>query len=113
MCGTQGLLAASLSLLVVLACASDAVADQAREQALIDYNINQVKERLTEPELAEFRGVFFSERAGVPVACGEVNVRSSAGRETGFLRFVGAGSLGAFLPFDVDDFDGLWRHFCG
>ena len=84
--------------------------DQA--QGWIAYNQDLLRQRLREPDAAEFRNVFFSRKAGVPVACGEVNAKTDSGAMSGFQRFVGAGSVGVFLPWDVDDFDALWAHFC-
>jgi hypothetical protein len=86
---------------------------QGADQALIARNQEQLKTRLPDPGSARFRAVFVSRHAGVPVACGEVAAKTVTGEDSGFMRFVGAGSLGVFLPGDVDDFDALWRHFCG
>lgn len=89
------------------------LAAQERDDALIAAAKNQLASRLDDPEDVRFRNVFVSRRAGVPVACGEVAAKSSDAGGRGFVRFVGAGSLGVFLPADVDDFGALWRHFCG
>lgn len=83
------------------------------EAAWIAYNKDKVLERLPDPDSARFRNLFFSRNAGVPVACGEVNAKTASGTFSGFVPFVGAGSLGAFFPGDVDDFDALWQWFCG
>ena len=88
-----------------------ALAD-AEEEAWIAMNLEQLRGRLIHPDSAQTRGVFISRKAGVPVVCGEVNTLIAAGEETGFEPFIGAGSLGVFLPFDVDDFAALWGHFC-
>lgn len=99
--------------LALLVLAPAAVRAQMSDDAWIAYNQDQLKSRLPDPESTRFRGVFLSRRAGVPVACGEVSAGSATGGQGDYERFVGAGSLGAFLRADVDDFDALWDHFCG
>ncbi len=88
--------------------APGALADQAEEEGWIALNQDLLRQRLEDPAGAVFRETFFSRKAGVPVACGEVKLPDSAD----YQRFVGAGSVGVFLPHEVDDFDALWRHFC-
>ena len=100
-------------LLLALAAAPGRAETEAERQGWIAYNQDLLKQRLDDPESARFRGVFFSRKAGVPVACGEVDLGADAGGDTGFQRFVGAGSVGVFLPADVDDFKALWQAFCG
>ena len=86
----------------------DALADQAEEEGWIAHNQELLRQRLEDPADVVFRETFFSRKAAVPVACGEVKLPEAAG----FQRFVGAGSVGVFLPGDVADFDALWGHFC-
>ena len=95
-------------LLLALAAAPVRAETEAEKQGWIAYNQDLLKKRLADPESARFRNVFFSRKAGVPVACGEVKLPEVAD----FQRFVGAGSVGVFLPGDMDDFDALWGHFC-
>ena len=102
--------ALALGLWLVLVPSLTQAEDQ--EQGWIAYNKDLLKQRLRDADSAEFRNVFFSRKAGVPVACGEVNAPTASGAMSGFQRFVGAGSVGVFLPWDVDDFDTLWGHFC-
>lgn len=82
------------------------------DEGWIAYNRDLLKQRLRHPELAEFRGLYLSRKGGVPVLCGEVNARNSDGSESGFQRFLGAGSVGVFFPDEVDDFQALWSTFC-
>ena len=99
----------ALILALILAfAASGAFADQTEEQAWIAHNQELLRQRLEDPAGLDFRETFFSRKAGVPVACGEVKLPEVAD----FQRFVGAGSVGVFLPGDMDDFDALWGHFC-
>ena len=98
--------------LVLFVMASESTAAQMSDEGWIAYNQDQLRSRLPDPESARFRDVFISRKAGVPVACGEVSARTVTGEYSEHVRFVGAGSLGAFLPGDVDDFEALWRHFC-
>lgn len=104
-----------LLLLIVVACASvSPIAVRAAENdaGWIAYNKDLLKKRLRHPELAEFRGLYLSRKGGVPALCGELNARNSDGSESGFQRFLGAGSMGVFFPDEVDDFEALWRTFC-
>ncbi len=103
-------LAMGLLLFVMAPVASSA---QEPDNALIAAAKERLIARLQNPTNAQFRSVFVSRRAGVPVVCGEVAAPPSGAGSGNFVRFVGAGSLGVFLPGDVDDFGALWRHFCG
>ena len=96
------------SALLLASGASGALADQAEEADWIAHNQDLLRRRLADPAAAVFRESFFSRKAGVPVACGEVKMPEAAD----YQRFVGAGSVGVFLPDEVDDFDALWGHFC-
>lgn len=100
------------SLLLSLGLTVGQVQADDQDQGWIAYNTDLLKQRLRNPDSAEFRNVFLSRKASVPVACGEVNATTESGVMSGFQRFVGAGSVGVFLPWDVDDFDTLWGHFC-
>ncbi|MFQ5774610.1 MAG: hypothetical protein ACE5GS_08845 [Kiloniellaceae bacterium] len=102
----------ALALALLLGPAERIALGDDEAQGWIAYNQDLLKRRLREPESARFRNVFFSRKAGVPVACGEVEAKTASGAMSGFQRFVGAGSVGVFLPGDVDDFETLWRHFC-
>lgn len=98
---------------LLFAVAQVAVLAQEPDEALIAAAKDQLVARLQDPDNAQFRNIFVSGRAGVPVACGEVTAKPTGAGSGSFVRFIGAGSLGVFLPGDVDDFGALWRHFCG
>ena len=103
----------SFLLLFAFAAGGTLAARAAEDDAgWITYNRDLLKQRLRHPELAEFRGLYLSRKGGVPALCGEVNARNSDGSESGFQRFLGAGSVGVFFPDEVDDFEALWRTFC-
>lgn len=72
-----------------------------------------IKRKLKDPRSAEFRNVFFSDKGGSPVTCGEVNSKNSYGGFAGFQRFVAAGNTNlAFLETEVDDFATVWNKLC-
>jgi hypothetical protein len=73
----------------------------------------EAKEKLKDPDSAEFRDVRFYSGAGVPVACGEVNAKNGFGGYNGFERFVALGPEGAFLDSEVSGgIAGVWGKFC-
>ena len=72
-----------------------------------------VQDILKDPDSAEFRGVFYSEKGGVPMACGEVNSKNSMGGFTGFQRFVSRGTKElTVLEEQVAGFQVTWNEFC-
>lgn len=73
-----------------------------------------IKQRLKDPDSAEFRGMFFAD-VSAPVACGEVNSKNSFGGYTGYKRFVTGNSPDlTFVETDMDagEFDKLWKELC-
>ena len=95
-----------------LALSGAAVSADDEAAGWIAYNKDLLRQRLVAPDSARFREVFFSRKAGVPVVCGEVDSKDATDAYTGYERFVGAGSVGVFFRWDVNDFEALWRHFC-
>jgi hypothetical protein len=85
-----------------------------KEAAYIDLNKDQVKERLKDPDSAQFRDVFVSNTGGLPVVCGEVNAKNSFGGYGGFQRFISAGTLQLVAKdMAAGEFDTSWVKFCG
>lgn len=72
-----------------------------------------VKQKLKDPRSAQFRNVFFSQKGGVPVACGEVNSKNSLGGYGGYQRFIGTDDIAlTFLEEEVSDFGNIWQQLC-
>ena len=66
---------------------------------MIDKTKTAVKQRLKDPESAEFSSVKTVEYQGSTVVCGYVNASNSFGGKSGLQRFVGAGDT-VFLEED-------------
>jgi hypothetical protein len=88
-------------------------ADEFKQYAWISSSEQSVKEKLRDPDSAEFRNVRFYSGAGVPVSCGEVNAKNGFGGYTGFERFVAMGPEMAYLDSEVAEGIGeVWNKFC-
>lgn len=90
-------------------------ADVSRQYALIVMAKNAIRERLRDPDSAQFRNVRFYSGGGTAVACGEVNAKNGFGGYTGYKQFVGASSQLAFLASDMDnpsEWTEIWNSFC-
>jgi hypothetical protein len=102
-------------LIVLLLSAQQALSADSREAAWNAKNEEIVRQKVRDPDSATFRNVFFSDKSGAPVTCGEVNSRNGFGGYTGFQRFVGAGSsFGVYLEeeFVAGDFPVVWQKLC-
>ena len=108
-------------ILTLLICASPFV--QARtpynqstdhkEIGWMDLGMDQIRDRLKDPESADFTDVFFSRSGGIAAACGYVNAKNSFGGYIGKQRFFTAGdSVPAILESDMPDFATIWNKFC-
>lgn len=77
--------------------AADSAAEVARfrrqrEPSYIRQEQDKIKQRLRDPESAQFRNVAVY-YAVTPMVCGEVNAKNALGGYTGFTRFISAGEL--------------------
>ncbi|QFU25272.1 hypothetical protein FS418_11180 [Shewanella sp. YLB-09] len=86
----------------------------AKKIAWMDKGKNAVKQRLKDPNSAEFRNVYFHRGSdNIPVTCGEVNSKNSFGGYGGFQKFVSGGTLElSILQNEVSDFSVTWKQLC-
>lgn len=75
---------------------------------------NALKERLREPDSAEFKNVIIvTYQDKLNVVCGEVNAKNGFGGMTGFQPFVSLGSAQmTWLPTDSKTFADDWNKYC-
>lgn len=86
-----------------------------RSVAWIDRAKGAIKQKLKDPDSAEFQRVkFFAQREKLPpLVCGEVNAKNSFGGRAGFQRFISAGSSDlSYLETEMSDFESAWRMMC-
>lgn len=86
-----------------------------RSVAWIDRAKGAIKQKLKDPESAEFQRVkFFAQREKLPpLVCGEVNAKNSFGGKAGFQRFISAGSSElSYLETEMSDFESAWTMMC-
>jgi hypothetical protein len=101
--------------LFVAACDEPSPADKQRmdDHNYILDNQDRLKNRLKDPESAQFRNVFISSISGKRVVCGEVNARNSYGGLMGFERFVAAPVIQVTeSSMEAYDFAVTWEKFC-
>ncbi len=94
---------------------SESTSDQrAREFAWIEKGKESVREKLKDPDSAQFEDVFFNRgEDDLPITCGKVNSKNSFGGYNGFQRFLSAGSSElTYLEEQVQDFGVVWKKFC-
>lgn len=58
------------------------------EELMISIAPYLIRLLLKDPDSAQFKGIFASQKSGLPVACGQVNARNSFGGYTGWKLFV-------------------------
>lgn len=93
-------IAATMICLALAACAPSEADKKADFQSwMIDKTKTAVKQRLKDPESAEFNSVHTVDYQGSLVVCGYVNAKNSFGGKNGMQRFVGAGDT-VFLEED-------------
>lgn len=103
--------------LVLVACSVDpseleSASKEAKQTAWVKQSQDAIRALLDDPSSAQFRNVHFFQGGGVPVTCGEVTAKSSAGAYDGYQRFVAAGDALAALETRADDFENLWALLC-
>ena len=94
-----------------------AYADTSKQFAWIEASKDAIRQRLRDPESAEFRNVHFYSGGPAAVACGEVNSKNGFGGYTGYERFIAAGNVGGlvFLASDLSspsEMDKAWMETC-
>ena len=91
--------------------------DTSKQSLWIVMSQDAIKERLRDPDSADFRNTRFYSGGKVPVVCGEVNAKNAFGGFTGFERFIASGDNTeiAFLESDLaagESLDEAWNAFC-
>jgi hypothetical protein len=83
------------------------------QYAWITSSEESVKQKLKDPDSAQFKDVRFYSGSGIPVTCGQVNAKNGFGGYTGFERFVAVGPKAAYLDSEVVEGIGeVWNKFC-
>ena len=89
------------------------ISQNTKEIVWIEKSKDTIRTKLKDPSSARFKGVFFSNASGSPVACGEVNSKNSLGGYAGYQYFIAAGNSNlAFLENEVADFATVWNKMC-
>jgi len=83
-----------------------------KQTVWVEKSKDAVRARLKDSKSAQFKGVFFSDISGTPVACGQVNSKNSYGGYTGYQNFIAGGDSLVFLQKEVDGFYKLWTELC-
>jgi hypothetical protein len=84
-----------------------------KEIAWMDLGVEQIRQKLKDPDSAEFSDVFFSKSGGVPAACGYVNAKNALGGYIGKQRFFTSGErVPVILESQMSDFSLIWNKFC-
>lgn len=87
--------------------------EETKSQVWVANGREAVEYKLKDARSAEFRNLYFSNKGGVPVSCGEVNSKNSFGGYVGFQRFISGGSSDTtFLEEEVAEFPTLWNRLC-
>lgn len=74
---------------------------------------SRVRQRMKDPDSAEFRSSYLSRKSGAPVVCGEVNANNSFGGKGGYQRFVASGDIIALEEQMADgEMDKTWAAVC-
>lgn len=90
-------------------------ADVGRQSLWIVRSKDAIRQRLKDPDSAQFRNVRFYSGGPSPVACGEVNAKNAFGGYGGFERFVASGTKLAFVASDMTspaEMDKVWKQMC-
>jgi hypothetical protein len=91
------------------------VTDLEREAAWVETGKHAVREKLKDPESAQFKDASFHRGAeGVPLSCGMVNSKNGVGGYVGWTRYMSGGSSDTtFLESEVrGGFQESWSQFC-
>lgn len=106
--------------LTMLSCAlslaacgdGEATRQSVKDDQLIFYAEEQVRQRLRDPGSAEFTGIRVSHKAGVPAICGRVNSHNAFGGMAGPERFISGGATALESDMAPGEFDVSWGQLC-
>jgi hypothetical protein len=103
----------ALSLLLALAACGKTAAQKQREDEATMTSLGEkyVKEKILEPEHAQFRNQFIG-KGGAP--CGEVNAKDAFGAYIGFQRYISVARDLTLIAHDVPpaEFEAQWQQLC-
>lgn len=105
-------LAASAVLLAACGDSSSSEPPEPSDAVYITLAQDAVKQRLRDPDSAEFSDVHVSRRAGVVAVCGYVNSRNGFGGMSGRQRFISGGATGLEEDFAEGEMDASWAQLC-
>lgn len=94
---------------------SDSESNSASRDGLwIIQNQDLIKQKLRDPESAQFKDTIVSRRSGSPIVCGLVNGKNAFGGYAGFQRFISAGQSIQILESDMaaGEMNIVWLRFC-
>ena len=99
-------------MLALAACGKTAAQKQQEEAAtLTQLGEKYVKEKILEPNKAQFRNQFVG-KGGAP--CGEVNAKDAFGAYLGYQRYISVARELTMLAQDLppDEFEESWQEMC-
>ncbi|MRW86650.1 hypothetical protein GJ698_21495 [Pseudoduganella sp. FT26W] len=106
-------LAITMALMLVLAACGKTAAQKQQEEAatLTTLGEKYVKEKILEPNQAQFRNQFIG-KGGAP--CGEVNAKDAFGGYIGYQRYISVARDLTLLAQDVSpaEFEAQWQQLC-
>jgi len=92
---------------------SSQISQNTQEAIWIEQSEDAVRERLKDPDSAQFKEVFFNNKGGIHAVCGQINSKNSYGGYSGYKYFISAGSKEmTFIENEVSDFSKVWNKFC-
>jgi len=88
--------------------------DRTKQERWIELSKDGIKQRLKDPDSANFKNVFFSTFEGKPIACGQVNSKNAFGGYGGYQRFIAAGKVIGILQEEMEpsEFAKSWNLMC-
>ena len=109
-------LVAAVLIVAVVAVPSADAQSNAQETRWVAISQTAVRNRLRDPNSAQFSDVYFTRAQlggrRITVVCGRVNSRNGFGGYSGTQRFIASGNDLVFLEEEVADFDVSWRQIC-
>lgn len=103
-----------IAVLFLSGCGNTEPSQEQKDASYISLNQDRMKDRLKDPDSAQFRNSFVSRSGGAPVVCGEINAKTSFGGYGGFKRFISAGDI-QIVETDMapGEMDKTWAKLCG
>lgn len=99
----------------LLLIASTAMADKTQEGIWVEKGKDAVREKLVDPNSADFKDVFFHRgTSDMPAVCGQVNSKNRMGGYTGYTDFISVVKMTLFVSdFESQaEFNKAWNKMC-